>query len=302
MFEPKDGLGERAGRWLTPSASCSCARNSPGRRCSFGPLWLLWHRLWLALAALARRASSRSASQWLSLRLGDSMMSAAYRRALADRRFRGRRRCAGWTLLRARLRDARRGHRRRISRRRAALLRRLGRSARCNRSRADAAGCHRRAPCCRSLPPAPVHRPVPAAGSEPMTVAIIDYGSGNLHSAAKAFERAARESGARRADRGDARSRSTCAAPIASCCPASAPSPTAARPRRACPAWSRRMTEAVRANGRPFLGICVGMQLMAERGREHGVTDGPRLDRGRGRSRSRRAIPRSRSRTWAGTR
>jgi glutamine amidotransferase len=34
------------------------------------------------------------------------------------------------------------------------------------------------------------------------------------------------------------------------------------------------MDESVRKNGRPFLGICVGMQLMAERGREYEVTDG----------------------------
>ena len=38
----------------------------------------------------------------------------------------------------------------------------------------------------------------PRAGSAAVTVAIVDYGSGNLHSAAKAFERAAREAGARR--------------------------------------------------------------------------------------------------------
>ena len=41
-----------------------------------------------------------------------------------------------------------------------------------------------------------------------MSVAIIDYGSGNLHSAAKAFERAAREHGRSAEDHGDARSRS----------------------------------------------------------------------------------------------
>ena len=39
------------------------------------------------------------------------------------------------------------------------------------------------------------HRPVPEAGSAAVSVAIVDYGSGNLHSAAKAFERAAREAG-----------------------------------------------------------------------------------------------------------
>src|SRR5258708_35770184 len=40
------------------------------------------------------------------------------------------------------------------------------------------------------------HRPLSAAWGVEVTVAIVDYGSGNLHSAAKAFERAAREQGA----------------------------------------------------------------------------------------------------------
>ena len=39
------------------------------------------------------------------------------------------------------------------------------------------------------------------------------------------------------------------------------------------------LNESVRAQGRPFLGICVGMQLMAERGREYEVTEGLGLDR-----------------------
>ena len=39
-------------------------------------------------------------------------------------------------------------------------------------------------------------------------------------------------------------------------------------------AWSRRLTEAVRNKARPFFGICVGMQLMATRGKEHVTTDG----------------------------
>ncbi len=34
------------------------------------------------------------------------------------------------------------------------------------------------------------------------------------------------------------------------------------------------MTEAVRVKARPFFGICVGMQLMATRGKEHVITDG----------------------------
>ena len=44
------------------------------------------------------------------------------------------------------------------------------------------------------------------------------------------------------------------------------------------------LEEAVRRKGRPFLGICVGMQLMAERGREYEVDRGARLDRRRGRA------------------
>ena len=106
-----------------------------------------------------------------------------------------------------------------------------------------------------------------------MTVAIIDYGSGNLHSAAKAFERAARsmENPARivvtrdpevvfRADRivlpgvgafADCRSGLD-----------------------ALDGMIEAMTEAVRNKARPFFGICVGMQLMATRGKEHVVTEG----------------------------
>ena len=42
----------------------------------------------------------------------------------------------------------------------------------------------------------------------------------------------------------------------------------------ALPGMVEALTETVRRNGRPFLGICVGMQLLAERGREYEVTDG----------------------------
>ncbi len=106
-----------------------------------------------------------------------------------------------------------------------------------------------------------------------MSVAIIDYGSGNLHSAAKAFERAARgmdvpdkivvtrdPDAVSRADRivlpgvgafADCRSGLD-----------------------ALDGMVEAMTQAVREKARPFLGICVGMQLMATRGREHVTTDG----------------------------
>ena len=106
-----------------------------------------------------------------------------------------------------------------------------------------------------------------------MSVAIVDYGSGNLHSAAKAFERAARESGHQQ--------------PIAV---TSDPDSVARADRIVLPgvgafADCRRgldeipgmvdaLTQSVRKKGRPFFGICVGMQLMAERGREYQVTPG----------------------------
>ena len=106
-----------------------------------------------------------------------------------------------------------------------------------------------------------------------MTVAIVDYGSGNLHSAAKAFERAARDSG-------------TCQPIVVT----NDPHVVAAAERVVLPgvgafADCRRgldavdgmveaLDEAVHEQGRPFFGICVGMQLLAERGREYEVTPG----------------------------
>ena len=104
-----------------------------------------------------------------------------------------------------------------------------------------------------------------------MTAAIIDYGSGNLRSAAKALERAAAGSGlgvavtsdpevVRRADRvvlpgvgafGDCR-----------------------RGLEDLAGMVEVLREAVLVHGRPFLGICVGMQLMADRGLEHGTHEG----------------------------
>ncbi len=106
-----------------------------------------------------------------------------------------------------------------------------------------------------------------------MSVAIVDYGSGNLHSAAKAFERAAQDAGLQQ--------------PIVV---TNDPSVVAAADRVVLPgvgafADCRRgldavadmvaaLEEAVRRKGRPFFGICVGMQLLAERGREYQVTQG----------------------------
>jgi glutamine amidotransferase len=106
-----------------------------------------------------------------------------------------------------------------------------------------------------------------------VTVAIVDYGSGNLHSAAKAFERAAREEGldheilvtgdpdcVRRADR--------------VVLPGVGAFADCRRGLDAVPGMVAALNETAVERGRPFLGICVGMQLMAERGREYEVTGG----------------------------
>src|SRR5690349_21002940 len=119
------------------------------------------------------------------------------------------------------------------------------------------------------------HRAVSAAGRMALTlvVAIVDYGSGNLHSAAKAFERSAREEGipveiAVTGDPDRVRQADHIVLPgvgaFADC----------RRGLDAVPGMVEALEETVRGRGRPFLGICVGMQLMAERGREYVVTEG----------------------------
>jgi len=102
-----------------------------------------------------------------------------------------------------------------------------------------------------------------------MSVVIIDYGSGNLRSAAKAFERAAREAGIDgpirvSADPDAVRRAERIALPgvgaFADC--------MAGLEARA--GLRAALEEAVIDRAVPFLGICVGMQLMATRGLEHG--------------------------------
>jgi len=106
-----------------------------------------------------------------------------------------------------------------------------------------------------------------------MSVAIVDYGSGNLHSAAKAFERAAHEAGL-----GQPIVVTNDPAVVASADRVVLPGVGAfADCRRgldAVPGMVAALEEAVQQKGRPFFGICVGMQLLAERGREYEVTGG----------------------------
>jgi glutamine amidotransferase len=102
---------------------------------------------------------------------------------------------------------------------------------------------------------------------------IIDYGSGNLRSAAKACERAAAEAGlamaievtgeiaaVRRADR--------------IVLPGVGAFADCRRGLDAVPGLTDALETRVHCHGVPFLGICVGMQLLADRGLEHAVTAG----------------------------
>jgi glutamine amidotransferase len=106
-----------------------------------------------------------------------------------------------------------------------------------------------------------------------MTTAIIDYGSGNLRSAAKAFERAAAEHAI--AGRVVVTSRpEEVATADRVVLPGVGAFADCRRGLAAVPGLEAALTEAVMARGRPFLGICVGMQLMAERGREFETVEG----------------------------
>jgi glutamine amidotransferase len=106
-----------------------------------------------------------------------------------------------------------------------------------------------------------------------MTLAIVDYGSGNLHSAAKAFERAARESGHAQpiavTNRPDEIARADRVV-----LPGVGAFADCRRGLDGIPGMIDALNETVQRRGRPFFGICVGMQLMAERGREYEVTPG----------------------------
>ena len=106
-----------------------------------------------------------------------------------------------------------------------------------------------------------------------MTVAIVDYGSGNLRSAAKAFERAARETGT------DERVLVTSSPrEVAEADRIVLPGVGAFADCRAglygVPGMVDALQREVIERGKPFLGICVGMQLMATRGVEYGIHAG----------------------------
>ena len=106
-----------------------------------------------------------------------------------------------------------------------------------------------------------------------MSVAIIDYGSGNLHSARKAFERAVRESGLGREVRVTSQPEDVLAAERI-VLPGVGAFADCRRGLDGVSGMVEALDEAVRRRGRPFLGICVGAQLMATRGLEHEIVAG----------------------------
>jgi glutamine amidotransferase len=105
------------------------------------------------------------------------------------------------------------------------------------------------------------------------SVVIIDYGSGNLHSAAKAFERAAGESGIASTIRLTSDPEAVRAADRV-VLPGVGAFADCRRGLDAVAGMVEALEESVRRKGRPFLGICVGMQLLASRGLEYVVTPG----------------------------
>ena len=106
-----------------------------------------------------------------------------------------------------------------------------------------------------------------------MIVAIIDYGSGNLRSAAKAIERAAAEAGIA-ADIEVTSTPEVVAGADRIVLPGVGAFADCRRGLAAIPGLEAALSEAAIAHARPFLGICVGMQLLAEHGREFETVDG----------------------------
>lgn len=104
-----------------------------------------------------------------------------------------------------------------------------------------------------------------------MLTAIIDYESGNLHSAEKAFQRMATEIGGTDVVITD--DPDVVAKADHLVLPGDGAFPACAAALRASGCFDA-MVEAVEVKGRPFLGICVGMQLMARQGFEYQQTDG----------------------------
>jgi len=105
-----------------------------------------------------------------------------------------------------------------------------------------------------------------------MLTVLIDYESGNLHSAEKAFQRMARETGAGEVIVTSAPEDVARADRIV--LPGDGAFPACRKALVDRTGLYEAMVEAVERKGRPFLGICVGMQLMASTGHEYEETPG----------------------------
>ena len=99
-------------------------------------------------------------------------------------------------------------------------------------------------------------------------LALIDYGAGNLHSVENALKAAGAERVTVTADPDVVRAADRIVLPGVGSFKA------CAEGLRGIPHLVEAMAERVLVGGAPFLGICVGMQLLATRGVEHGVTEG----------------------------
>ena len=106
-----------------------------------------------------------------------------------------------------------------------------------------------------------------------MKIAVVDPGSGNLASVTRALERVIRETGVA-ADVAVTTSADDVRAADRVVLPGQGAFAACRRGLDALPGMVDALTDSVMIRRKPFLGICVGMQLMAERGLEHGVTPG----------------------------
>lgn len=106
-----------------------------------------------------------------------------------------------------------------------------------------------------------------------MTICIVDYGSGNLRSAAKAFERQAATLDQAPEIMVSGRPEDVLAAERL-VLPGVGAYGDCRQGLKAVPGLWEAISEFVEQRARPFLGICVGMQLMTRRGLEHGTHDG----------------------------
>lgn len=109
------------------------------------------------------------------------------------------------------------------------------------------------------------------SGSLPLV--IVDYGSGNLRSVAKAFERVMTENGISGSPLVSRRAEDVLRADRA-VVPGVGAFADCIRGLRSLPGMIEVLDDRFRRGARPFLGICVGMQLLAEHGMEHGEHPG----------------------------